>query len=284
MNRRLLLEDVEPRASEMARGEGRGERRLVDDRPTRGVDEDRALLHPRQLGRAETPSRLRHERRVERQDVGLGQKALEGLGRIALHQREHFHPERLGAPGHRAADPAEAVDAERHPFERGPHQLQGLPSVPAPGADQRVAFAEAPRDGEDEEPRQVGGRLRQDSRRVRHDHAPPPTRVEVDVVRPDGAVSDDPQVRREGEESLGHLLPGSRDDGDGIGEVNGCLGVPGSRTADDDLETGEDLGRGWLGEGLRHENLHGRRVPPRKAAIPPARSLACEPFALPVRT
>ena len=61
-------------------------------------------------------------------------------------------------------------------------------------ADQPLAFANAPRDAEDQRPGQIGGRVGQHVRRVGHDDAALARGRDVDVVVADGGVRDDLQI------------------------------------------------------------------------------------------
>ena len=55
---RLRVDDVEPRAGEASVPQRVDERGLVDDRPTRDVDEERGRLHQREPPRVEEAARL----------------------------------------------------------------------------------------------------------------------------------------------------------------------------------------------------------------------------------
>ena len=62
--------------------EGALERRLVDERAARGVDQVRGRLHGTQLGLADQSLRLGRGRRVQRDVVGLGEQAREVVRRL----------------------------------------------------------------------------------------------------------------------------------------------------------------------------------------------------------
>src|SRR5216683_2909652 len=66
---RLELVNVESGAAEVAALEGVAEGALIDDRASRGVDDERAPLHPGERGRVDQMLRLAAERRVDRNDV-----------------------------------------------------------------------------------------------------------------------------------------------------------------------------------------------------------------------
>jgi len=92
VHRRLVLEHVQRRAAQvpgLQRGHQRG---LVDDRPAGSVHQERAALHPQQLGRADQVPRLRVERAMDGKHVGLLQELLERHA-AAARGEEHAHPE-----------------------------------------------------------------------------------------------------------------------------------------------------------------------------------------------
>jgi len=85
------------------------------DRATRGVDEERGLLHQAKFARADLMARFRLERGMQRHEVGLGEQRVErhivdaGLPLLArgLAPRppiEHAHAKTARAPRHRLAD------------------------------------------------------------------------------------------------------------------------------------------------------------------------------------
>ena len=103
------------------------------------------------------------------------------------------------------------LDAE-HEVER--------PPLPAAAPHEPIAFGDPPRDGEDQRPRELGGRLGEHVGRVRDDDPARARRGDVDVVVADGDVGDDLQsgagVEHVGRERIGQrrrsspCLPASR--------------------------------------------------------------------------
>ena len=100
------------------------ERRLVHDGTAGGVDSDGRLLHAAQRALVDQVTRLGREQRVQAHEVGLAQQRVRVGGRrvqLALDAGvgpdgvviEHAHPESRRPARHRAADAAEADDAER---------------------------------------------------------------------------------------------------------------------------------------------------------------------------
>ena len=76
----LALVDVERRTRELARPESVDERRLVHDRPARGVDENGGTRHRAKRGPVDEVPRLRRERHVDADDVRLGEERVEVVG------------------------------------------------------------------------------------------------------------------------------------------------------------------------------------------------------------
>ena len=73
--RRLLLEDVDAGAAEMAGPERLGDGRLVDDAAARDVEDDRAGLEPGDRVAPDQPARRARQRDVDGDDVGAGRAA-----------------------------------------------------------------------------------------------------------------------------------------------------------------------------------------------------------------
>src|SRR4051794_1130050 len=77
LGRRLALPDIEPGGEEAPALQRVEQRRLVDDAAARGVDDDRGLLHQRELRRADHVPGLGGERDVDAHQVALPQKVLQ---------------------------------------------------------------------------------------------------------------------------------------------------------------------------------------------------------------
>jgi hypothetical protein len=121
--RRLLVEHVEAGAEQLAGGEGRGHRLLVDHGPARGVDDDGRRLHRGELLGAQHALSRGVERHMQRDDVGvaqdLGQQAEAHAQRILFLLLEpldvvvvHDHAECLGQTRYLLADGAQPDDAQ----------------------------------------------------------------------------------------------------------------------------------------------------------------------------
>ncbi len=128
---RLAVEDVEAGMADMATLQRLDHRRLIDQRAARGVDQDRAGLHPRDARLVEKAAGLVVEHKIERDDVGLLQKRIKldhwhaHIGSRRAIPGDHVEAHALGDARHLGADAAQSDDAERlaehlHAFERLP--------------------------------------------------------------------------------------------------------------------------------------------------------------------
>ena len=189
--------------------QGRGERRLVDDRPSRRIDEKRRRLHPLQRGGVDQVVRLSAERAVERHDISSPQQLLEREeARLELRLDRtlrppparicDLHAERPRPACRRLADLAEPDDPERLALDAGPEHEEHAPRPRGLRPDEPFALAQAPRRHQDERERQVGCRLCQNAGRVRHHDAAPGARRDVDVVVPHRGIRDDAKPRAGG--------------------------------------------------------------------------------------
>ena len=108
----------------------REQRRLVDDRAARGVDQVGGRLHQAELAGADEAARALRQHDVDGDEVGLAEQVVLGdvadasllafLRREVLAPGDHLHAERLGDVGGTGAELAEPEHAERHAFEVGP--------------------------------------------------------------------------------------------------------------------------------------------------------------------
>ena len=81
-------------------------------------------------------------------------------------------PKPLARPCHRLPDASHADDAEGAAVHVVTQQHHQAPFLPLAGADIAVGFGDAPRDAEQQAPRQVGGGFGDDARCVGDHHAP----------------------------------------------------------------------------------------------------------------
>jgi len=137
--RRLDRQDVEPGPANDSAAQRFGQRALVDQPAARGVDEQRARLHARELARADQVSRLRGQRQVQRDHVrlvqhGVGRCELDALGlRRGMVGEQHAHAEAARDSRHSLADRALAEDADGAAVQvahRVPRQAELLGALP----------------------------------------------------------------------------------------------------------------------------------------------------------
>ena len=160
----LLVEHVETRARDRSLSDRGHQRGLVDDRPARRVDQVGRRLHPGQLGGAQEPARAVAEHEVNAHHVGAGQQLVLGheggadlggaRGREVLAPGDHVHLERAADLGHARAQPAESDDAEGLAVQAEP-----AAHLPPTLTGRAILDRNAPDEGEDESPRQLGRRI-----------------------------------------------------------------------------------------------------------------------------
>src|SRR5262245_31875575 len=125
------MEDIEPGTPDLAAPKPFDQRRLVDERAARGVDQDHAAFHAGDARGIDDAARLVVEREIERNDIGTRQQGIEVDERHAIVRAwrpvpgDHLHANAACDPRNLAADAAESNDAERlaielHAFERAP--------------------------------------------------------------------------------------------------------------------------------------------------------------------
>src|SRR5262249_9448449 len=123
---RLALEYVEAGAGDLALLERARQRRLVDDRSARGIDQESCRLHQGELARADLVAGLGSERGMQRDEIGL----LEQLpGRQVGPRQLVLAARRLARrrpiePAH--ADPGGAARPRRADASAAAHQSDGL--------------------------------------------------------------------------------------------------------------------------------------------------------------
>jgi hypothetical protein len=137
---RLLAEDVERRRRDLARVE-RVLQILVDQqRPARDVQHADAVLHLRERLGVEPVLGIGRLRQVDRDEVGGGVELVAGLGALDAQfaeallgdvgvEREHPHPEPLGAFRDELADAAEAEHPEHLVVQLDAAELRPLPGA-----------------------------------------------------------------------------------------------------------------------------------------------------------
>ena len=201
---RLLREDVQRGARELARAQRRDERLLVDERAARGVDEQRAGPQQRQARRVDQAARRRRDRQVEADDVGHRERRLDRLGLLGAelgdalrgHERvvgDGAHAERARPRGHEPADAAEAEQRERLVGELDAREALALPGAVAQRA---LGGADVARQREQQRERVLGRRDDVRLGGVADDDARGRRGVHVDVVDADARAADHAQLGR----------------------------------------------------------------------------------------
>ena len=209
MNLRLLFIHVERGAGDQTLGERPCQRGLINHRASRGVDQVRSPLHPRERLLIDQVFGLRRHRTVQRDDVGGREQPIErhlcGVGDIGNGARRigDRHAERRRLIGHRAPNPAKAHQTELLAPQLHTQHVIERPATPRTGANHAFALAKAPRNRQDQRPGEVGAGIRQDVRCVGDRDAARAARCHVDVVIADGDVGDDLQTRPGGVEHRG---------------------------------------------------------------------------------
>ena len=203
---RLVLVDVEPHARDALLQQCLGKRRLVDHRTARGVDDEGGLLHQPQFALAQQVPRVGNELRMQRDEIGLAQQVVVGrvdhtvFGFVGFRQParvavEDAHAEAVGAPRHRLADAAGADQTDRLAAHRRAGEMVRLRSRIDPGAEQLVAFDNAPRHRQQQAEADVGGGIGDDGRNVGDRDLALGRGGDVDLVGRDHHGVDGAQVR-----------------------------------------------------------------------------------------
>ena len=161
---RLGVGHVERGAGDLAVAQGVQQRRLVDDRPARGVHQVGVGLHRGQLGRADQPAGLVGERAVQRHHVGLGERQRDRPGRPRS-------PSRRSPPRRRAT----AVPIRPGPTTSTVERCRSRPSRRAgshvshsPARTSASALGQPAHQGQHQRDREVGGGLGEHAGRVAH--------------------------------------------------------------------------------------------------------------------
>ena len=170
------------------------QRGLVDEPAARGVDEDRVRAQRRErVGVDEVPRRGR-QRRVQRDDVGLGERGVEVVVAPDGDACASRSPPRGARP--RAPMRPGPTIASVAPWTSRPSQPPGSHVRQRPSRTARVRLGQAARGGEDQREGEVGGRVGEHVGRDADRDAARAGLVEVDVVGADRVVGDRAQARR----------------------------------------------------------------------------------------
>ena len=209
VNRRLVLEHVEPGARDKPRLDEARKLVLVDHLAACRVDDIGRGLQETQPPRRQQVIGAGRVRAVDRDDVDARQHLIEAfpIGRLELLLdvlRDaapvvivDLQAERLGAASDRLADASHADDAEPLAEDAVTEHPRGRPSSPVLGGSLKVVgtLHEAARHGQDQRHGHVGGVLGQHAGRVRHGDAAVARGIEIDVVDAGAEVGDEAQLR-----------------------------------------------------------------------------------------
>ncbi len=211
---RLDREHVHRRTGDVAGLDVLAQRLGVDHHAARGVDEQRARLHRRELLRPEEAGVAGPAVDVQRDHVGLGQQLVEGVHPTGVAvgepvggvEEDDPQPERLGDVGELGADVAVPDDAERAAADL---VAAGRRLVPDARVHLQRLLRQPPRQRDDLADDELDDAARVGVRRVEDRDAPLRGRGEVDLVGADAEAADRQQVRRPVEHRLGDRRVGA---------------------------------------------------------------------------
>src|SRR2546427_361636 len=189
---RLAAEDVQPGAADRACLEQLHQGGLVDERATRGIDDDRVRPKHREQPPVDYPLGLRRVGEVERDDVRRREEVVE------LDDRRAQLPLPVRRPPPRPADDRHSQSAAEldHPCsdragtdhaEPPTVQLNPLRLPPGAGADGTVAVRDASGDGQRQSQGVLGDRVRTVARNIADGHVTRARLVHLDVGLDSGA-------------------------------------------------------------------------------------------------
>ena len=196
LGERLGRHHIERGAAETAIIERGDQRGLVDQRSARRVDQVGAALHLAESRGVEQAAGCRHQRRVNRYEIGLRQELVEAdafdagvaqcVGRHERIERQHPQAKRLSLRGDPARDVAEPDEAEHLALEP-PDRHDGR-HLPAAGLHEVVREHDLA--GEREQERHCGDFLHAIVRHVRHGDAALGRDRDIDIVDAEPKAAD----------------------------------------------------------------------------------------------
>ena len=205
---RLLLEDVDRRAGDVAGGKGFGQRLLVDQPAARAVDNAGALFEEGETLGVEHVAGFVGQRHVHGDEIGLREGVLEVFDQFDLQGfgarrgevgviSEHAHPEGEGAFGHFGADAAHAKDGQCLAVE---FDALKTFTIPLAGLHAGIGLRNLAGDGNEEGKGVFRSGDRVSARGVHHDDAALRGGVDVHIVHPDPGAADGFKVFRRGDD------------------------------------------------------------------------------------
>src|SRR5260370_25580383 len=153
---RLALEYVQRRAGNLPPLERRNQRRFLHHASPRSADEERRRFHHRQLARTNQAARLRQQRHMQTQQIGLPENGIafrvlgsqfvfDFTGRANRVVINNPHAESARPPRDCPADSAKSQNPECLAPYIGANQLIEVPALPLTRPAERIAFNQAPR-------------------------------------------------------------------------------------------------------------------------------------------
>ena len=270
---RLILEDVERRACDLAGLDGVHQRRLVDDAAARHVDQPHAVPASSQLFATDQVTRFVGQRDVQRDDVrpveDRGQwkesdsdpiRNLLGQHRVV---RDDLHPERARPGRDFTPHLAQPEDSERLP-----EQLHTEKLTPFPATRPHRAIGERDLTCQREDQRQGVLRRRDGvfAGSIHHDDSATRGSRDIDIVDARAGAPDDPQPRGRFHHLLRNTGVGADDDPLHVGHGRQEIGRLESRSIDR-LQAGLLQHLGAPGRhSIRNQHLHDDR-PPRTSSM-----------------
>ena len=257
---------VEDRAAEVAGVQGGGERGLVHDAAAGEVRDDRPRPEEGEFGGADESPCLVRERRVHRDDVGLGQELGEAAGAPHAKPGEPFvadvrivadelHAKGTGATGDLAADAPDTDNAERLAHEFGAEEVGAFP---APLVHRLLGARQVAHEADHHAEEQLGHGDRIAGRRIDDGDAERCRGVDVHVVDAHAGAAHDAQSAGGPEQGAGDLRCAAADDR--VVESDALeQGVGGERRRLVDGEVGNRREQGdalWV-DVVGHENAKG---------------------------
>ena len=268
---RFRLEHIQRGAGDMAAGQRRRERQLVNQPATRTIHDPHALLRLVQRVGRQNVARLLGQRRVQRDHVGDGQQLVQldlldadparmfrGQERV---EPDHLHLQPLRPVGDDRPDIAAADDAQRLAGDLGPHEARLFPFA---GLGRFVRRRNLPCQREDH----ADGVLRRGDRvaegRIHHHHAARRGGRNIDIVDPDAGPPDNLEIWRGRQNIRRHLGGGADGEAVIIADDGGeFLGGEARLHIDLDAALAEDVGSAGA-ELVTDQNFWHRKTPCRK--------------------
>ncbi len=190
-----------------------GQRRLVDESPAPGVDQDCTGFEFREQPGIDQHARVGRQRGVQADDVSSGDQRVQrvdelcvefrfGLGLARATRIDDRHCEPRSPPCNSLPDGAEPDDTERFAVHACAQVRRRIAASPLAVAQVALALTDAPAGAENQRQRKVR-RVVGDDRRVADRDAACAGGVEIDIVHADADVGDQPDAVRQARNEAG---------------------------------------------------------------------------------